>query len=296
MAQPSTSPALLSLPPELRNQIYDLVFTTPSPYAPLVPAERPSPRVRKSSLSGFGCPSPLDQPLSPSGPPCSCALLLTCRQLHAETQLLYYARTRFALSGPCAAPATFARLLAPLSRPQRRHLRHLSLTARISHLRALNEQWCAGPAFDCPDLALATLTIVPRRAHAVEPHYAEVADLNMSHTLAYILAETLKTLRGVRRLVVRNDDGCFNPDVWRLVYRSLVYRLWKWGGSLCGLSFRHDRSEREAWFEVLIGGKDGLENEDGDAADGGEWRDSWDEVERLVGADHQGGAAVQGLS
>lgn len=82
---------------------------------------------------------------------------------------------------------------------------------------------------------------------------------------------------------MRNDEGCFNLVVWRLVYRSLVYRLWRWGGSLCGLSFRQDTSEREAWFEVLIGGKDGLGADEG--GEGGQWRDSWDEVNRLIGAE-----------
>lgn len=286
MADITRPVTFLSLPAELRNQIYDLVITTPSPYTPYPPPDSTHPN-RALSLSTFGRPSSLDIPSAPASSSSSTAtsLLLTCRQLYSETHLLYYSRTLFSLSGPSATPSYFTRLLAPLSAPQIAHLKHLSITSRISHLRALNEQWTTHP-FNNEALSLETLTVIPRRAHAAESHYAEVADLSQSHTLAYILAETLKTLRGVRRLIVRNDEACFNPVVWRLVYRSLVYRLWRWGGSLCGLSFRQDGSEREAWFEVLIGDKEG---EDGDE---GQWRDSWDEVNRLIGAEEKDGAAM----
>lgn len=81
--------------------------------------------------------------------------------------------------------------------------------------------------------------------------YAEVADLSQSHNLAYILAETLKGLRNVRVVEVRNQ-GCFNDVVWRILYRSLVYRIWRWGGERCGVRFECSgdgaEDERDAWF------------------------------------------------
>lgn len=106
--------------------------------------------------------------------------------------------------------------------------------------------------------------------------YAEVADLSQCHTLAYILAETLKNLRNVRVVRVSNSN-CFRDLVWRLVYRSLVYRIWKWGGTSCGLGFREDKEE--SWFEVLTSFNGGEDEEEG-----GMWRDVGHEVNRLIGA------------
>lgn len=120
---------------------------------------------------------------------------------------------------------------------------------------------------------------MPKRADTAGSAYAEVADLSQSHTLAYILAETLKTLRNVRRVVVRNQ-GCFTDLVWRLVYRSLVYRLWRWGGSLCGLGFREwEDGEGQSGFEVLCRFTRGKEVE----KEG--WRDVLQEVNRLIGGE-----------
>ena len=53
------------------------------------------------------------------------------------------------------------------------------------------------------------------------------------------------------------NDGCFNEVVWRLFYRSFVYRLWRWGGAACGIRFESgetqpggsERGENQ-WFKV----------------------------------------------
>ena len=116
--------------------------------------------------------------------------------------------------------------------------------------------------------------MVPKRPETHGSAYAEVADLSQSHTLAYILAETLKSLRNVRKVVVRNED-CFTEVVWRLVYRSLVYRLWRWGGSLCDLGFRE--LEGEQGFEVLCSCGKQMAGKEQD------WRNVMEEVNRLIG-------------
>ena len=55
---------------------------------------------------------------------------------------------------------------------------------------------------------------------------------------------------------VRNE-GCFNDVVWRIVYRSLLYRLWRWGGDRCGVRFEASQpgeagSEKDGWFKVYL--------------------------------------------
>jgi len=154
----------------------------------------------------------------------------------------------------------------------------------------MNEQWNALP-FGHEGLYLDTLTVIPRRAATGGTQYAEVADLSQSHALAYILSETLKSLRNVRTVVVRND-GCFSDVVWRLMYRSLVYRLWKWGGRLCGLGLREFEDEKA--FEVLCGGEfeesRKVSNATGKSTGDGRgrdecWRDVREEVNRLIGAE-----------
>lgn len=276
MAESIPSPPFLSLPPELRNSIYELLFTTPSPYTPSVTlTSKPTPQ--PLCLTNFGGPSPLDElPANPSSLHLS-ALARACKQLHSETHLLYLSRTCFHLSGPCATPEYFSTLVSPLSHVSLQHIRHITLTARISHLRALNESWHGSP-FGNPHLQLDTLTIVPRRPKPTEPHYAEIADLSQSHTLAYVLAETLKTLKGVDRLVVRNDDLCFNNVVWRLVYRSLVYRLWRWGGASVGFMFRQDPTPADSWFEILVENHRQPWHHE-------EWRDAPTEIKHLLGRD-----------
>jgi len=274
MAGTESMPAshLLSIPPELRNVIYDLIYTTPSPYLPL--AKTSSAPASRPSLTSFGRTSPLDDLSAETSNRHLCGLVRCCRQLQAETQLLYLSRTVFNLPGPYATPEYFNSLLTPLSVDKISHIRHITLTGRINNLRALNESWNGRP-FDNPNLYLSTLTIIPRRPQSHGAQYAEVADLSQSHTLAYVLAESLKSLKGVERIIVRNDEECFNPIVWRLVYRSLVYRLFKWGSVNLGLKFRQDGSGDEAWFEIL------LDPAIATVEDG--WNDAPTEIQSLMG-------------
>lgn len=139
----------------------------------------------------------------------------------------------------------------------------------------MNESWDGFP-FGHRDLRLATLTIIPTRADPGGSAYREVADLSQSHTLAHIFAETLKKLRNVGVLQVRNS-GCFNEVMWKLVYRSTVYGMWRWGGGRCGVRFECSGEEVEGtgeeWFCAWIG-------EEGDR----KGFEVGDEVVRLVGA------------
>lgn len=138
----------------------------------------------------------------------------------------------------------------------------------------MNESWDGLP-FGNRNLRLSTLTIVPTRADPGGSAYREVADLSQSHTLAYVFGETLKTLRNVGVLKVHNS-GCFNEVVWKLVYRSTVYRMWRWGGGRCGVRFECSGEETEGtgeeWFCAWMdeGGENGVE--------------VGEEVIRLVGA------------
>lgn len=262
--------ALLTLPPELRNQIYHLLFTTSNAYE----IQKATPPTQLPSLADFGKPS-LKTNTNTRTPPNNASLLLANRQLYTETHLLYLTSTPFHLSGTYTEPSSFITRLSTLGDAKASSIRHVVLTAQILQLQALNECWNGTP-FGHPSLRLDSLTIVPRRPAMCGSAYAEVADLSQSHTLAYILAETLKSLRGVKRVVVRNEC-CFGESVWRLVYRSLVYRLWRWGGRLCDLGLRE--LDGECAFEVLCGmGK--VER----AAELG-WQDVLQEVNRLIGAE-----------
>ncbi|CAD0114604.1 unnamed protein product [Aureobasidium uvarum] len=235
--------SLLTLPAELRNQIYDLLFLESCPYT----TTTNDPFHSQQSLADFGKPTTLDEISSAPAQP----LLLTCRQMHRETQLLHLQRTSFTVGGLYADPEAFARLCtANLSPTLAKQLRHITLVGRINRLRALNECWNGMP-FGNPLLSLETLVLVPRRPAQYDRHYAEIADLDSAHTLSYTLSETLKNLHNVERVIVRNEDECFNDVVWKVIYRSLISRLLRWGGKLCSCRFR----EGNGWFEILVDGR-----------------------------------------
>ncbi|KAK0961952.1 hypothetical protein LTR91_018732 [Friedmanniomyces endolithicus] len=254
----TTQPAhLLTLPTELRNAIYLYIFDSP-PRATSPPTSPPHPDPLALALRFDKTPYPPNLYSNPHST-LPLRLLLTNRQIHAEASLLAFSHTRFHLAGPLADPETFALRSRLLPRAKLSAIRHLTLTARISHLRALNETW-AGLPFGSEELRLESLTIVPWRPDCSSSAYAEVADLSQSHTLAYVFTETFKGLRGVGVVEVRNQ-GCFNDVVWRILYRGLVYRLYRWGGGECGVRFECSaedsggkEGERDAWFRVLFQG------------------------------------------
>ena len=266
-----TAPSLLTLPSELRNSIYLHIFS-PEVANAAVPYDEPrdalATALRLQKQSG-----------QIEGGPCSSQhlrLLQTCKQIHNEANLLAISMTAFHVTGENSYPDCFAlRCSSSLRDDKLAAIRHITLTAKTAHLRALNETW-GGLPFGNPALDLETLTVIPKRPDTSHTAYAEVADLSQSHTLAYIFAETLKTLRNVRVVQIRNA-GCFNDVVWRLVYRSLVYRIWRWGGGRCGLRFQCSGEEEEngeQWFRVWL-------------KEGDEGSEVGEEVVRLVGGSGQ---------
>lgn len=246
--------SFLTLPTELRNAIYLLVFDD---LILPVPSIEPAPDAPASALKfDIGASYLPSHQTTNTHSARRLSVLGTCRQIHDEAHLLALSMTPFHITGDCSYPDLFDLRSRPLSPAKIGAIRHLTLTARISHLRALNEAW-AGLPFGHPSLKLGTLTIVPRKPDCSSSAYAEIADLSQSHTLAYIFAETFKGLRNVKTVEVCNK-GCFNDLVWRIVYSSLVFRVYKWGGERCGLRFecsekREDGSERDGWFRVHIG-------------------------------------------
>jgi hypothetical protein len=254
-------PSLITLPAELRNHIYDLVFIESCPYTCTANDTSIS-----RSLADFGKPTNLDETTATPVQP----LLLTCRQMYKETQLLHLQRTSFTIGGLYADPEAFSHLCeANLPPLLAKELRHITLVGRINRLRALNESWNGIP-FGSPHLSLETLVLIPRRPAQYDRHYAEIADLDSAHTLSYTLSETLKNLHNVKRVIVRNEDDCFNAVVWKVIYRNLISRLLRWGGKLCSCRFR----EGDGWFEVLVDGRD---------ADPDVYRDADTEFQRVIG-------------
>lgn len=277
----SVAPTLLTLPAELRNTIYLYVFESELSSSDNIPPYQETPdalaKALRINISYLKPHTPNDFASN------KLRSLRTCRQIHTEAHLLALSMTPFHLHGDCTYPDLFDLRSRSLSSAQIGAIRHITLTAKISNLRALNEAW-AGSPFGHPSLKLDTLTIVPKRPDASHSAYAEVADLSQSHTLAYIFAETFKSLRNVREVTVLNN-ACFNEVVWRLVYRSLVYRMWRWGGERCGITFlssevagrngklaaatEHKYEPGQEWFKVFLNGEAGF--------------DVGDEVCRLVG-------------
>lgn len=258
--------SLLTLPCELRNEIYLYLFDPNlSPSAELSDGAHQLHKTQPSSP--FNLPQPcrngtlLYRTAHPSeslhiyhnDSSTRLTPLRTCKQIYVEAHLLALSLTPFHITGDTTYPDVFDLRSRPLS-GSLHAVRHITLTARIAHLRALNEAW-AGLPFGHPNLSLDTLTIVPRRPDASTTCFGEIADLSQSHTLAYVFAETLKQLRNVRVLEVRNS-GCFNEVVWRIVYRSLVFRMWRWGGARCGVYFDCGPEGKgktdDGWFRVYI--------------------------------------------
>ncbi|QIX01348.1 hypothetical protein AMS68_006865 [Peltaster fructicola] len=246
----STAPtSFFTLPAELRNQIYGLVWSR-NDNIPSAAPER-SPLAEALLLDTHRSGKAKSEPQYGA----HMALLLVCRQIRTEADLLALSRTTFHLTGKSVLPDAFHSQISTLSTCQIKSIRKLTLTARVTHLRAMNEAW-EGLPFGHPCLHLDRLVIVPQKPDTSGSCYAEVADLSQCHTLAYVLAETLKSLRRVTCVEVQNH-GCFNGLVWRLLYRCLVYRMWRWGGIACGLKFAAsdagDDDSGKEWFKVMIG-------------------------------------------
>jgi hypothetical protein len=289
MATSQVPLTLLTLPPEIRNQIYAYLFVPPVnepiPRAPDIA----SPLAIALQLETPPC-SPISEVDSDSTlphPPSPLDTLLTCHQIHREAQLLALSTSTFHLHSTSAEPEHFTLRTLPLSPAKLGALKHLTLTARITQLRALNETWNGRP-FGNPSLRLETLTLVPRRPDATKSAWAEVAELDQCHTLAHVLAETLKTLGRVQEVKVLNA-GCFGEGVWKLVYRHLVFKVWKWGGMNCGVRFEcSDANDVDGgWFRAFLGqvGSDGVRG-----------NDAGDEAYRLLGAEGTSPGAVAGMS
>ena len=279
----------LTLPPEIRNQVYSYIFippvNEPIPRAP----EIASPLAIALQLDSPPC-SPLrdqddDSPL-PTHQPIPLSTLLTCHQIHREAQLLAISTTTFHLHSTSAEPEHFTLRTLPLSSAKLGAIKHLTLTARITQLRALNETWNGQP-FGNSSLHLDTLTLVPRRPDATKSAWAEVAELDQCHTLAHVLAETFKTLGKVGEVKVVNL-GCFGEGVWRLVYRHLVFKVWRWGGMNCGVRFECSGSGDGdgGWFKAFLGqvGSEGMKGSD-----------AGDEAYRLLTAEGTSPGAVAGM-
>lgn len=286
----------LTIPPEIRNVVYSYVFVPetngpipevpeiPSPIAEaLSPDRQPCDYDSKDAIGPTSCPRP----------PSRLDTLLTCRKVHREAQLLALSTTTFHLRNAIALPERFVQHALPLSTPKLAALKHLTLTARITQLRALNETWQGRP-FGHSALRLETLTLVPQRPDAGNTAWAEVAELDQCHTLAHVLAETLKTLQGVQEVRVLNW-ACFGEAVWRLVYKHLVFKVWKWGGMNCGLRFEcSDGSEKgegagdAGWFKVFL-------EQPGDGEEDCKGRDAAVEAFRLMGGEGTSPHAVAGM-
>lgn len=254
MPTQKASPALLTIPCELRNAIYMYIFDPdPSDHSRIVPTR---PNELAVALKLHDASSHLDD-RDKLAAARKLRVLQTCRQIHNEANLLALSMTPFIVEGECSYPDVFDMRSCALSPPKLGAIRHIVLSARISQLRALNETWCGLP-FGHPGLKLDSLVVIPSRPDCHNRAFAEIADLSQTHTLAYVFCETLKTLRKVSCVEIKNN-GCFNEVVWRLFYRSLVYRLWRWGGSICGIKFESGELQsggsalkENQWFRAYL--------------------------------------------
>ena len=83
---PQTHSRLLQLTPELRNLIYDYVFTAAAPPTPIMLPSHPA---QHGTVINFVHNTSLKRLLSPP-PPSILSLLQTCRQIHDEASAIFY--------------------------------------------------------------------------------------------------------------------------------------------------------------------------------------------------------------
>lgn len=251
--------SFLTIPCEIRNSIYTLIFDDAELSQQSTRETTPKPSLFAEAL-GL-------QPLKSSyKPPRTNELdiLRTCKTIYREAHLLALSLTPFHITGDCTYPDLFDLRSRSLSATKIGAIKQITLRAKINTLRALNEAWLGLP-FGHPSLQLDTLVIVPSRPEVYGTAFEEIADLSQSHTLAYIFSETFKTLRNIRCVEVRNE-GCFKEVVWNLVYRQLTFRLWRWGGGRCGVRFESGGFAPDGtaemgnqWFRAWFGEERGVE-------------------------------------
>ncbi|KAI9663078.1 MAG: hypothetical protein M1821_008126 [Bathelium mastoideum] len=287
---------LLDLPPELRNHIYHFLFTPPTTPSFLFSSNPPLPPPASTLLRPLLTCRLLHAeaaPLAYASVPFTTHSAAPLFPPTSSSTPAHSPSSSSSSSSPPSSPSPIPSCtLSPTLGPS---VRHIVLRAKITHLRPLAEAW-AGQAFGHAALRLATLTILPQRPAAfgaAAASYAEVAALSQAHTLAFVVAEMVVALeRGaVRKVVVRDaaaaaggggargggggsggggmgilggggggGDGGegFDAETWHLVYRSLVYRLWR--GQRRPASGEWGFREGEGEFNVWMGdgaGKEG---------------------------------------
>lgn len=196
----TSGPNLIRLPAEVRNRILEYVFDDSRSLTGLSTTTR---------QQDDACPwLLLDSSYSARS---ALQVLLTCRQLYHDGQLLAWTRTHFVVKNPFL---DIAARLATLQPRQVAAIRSLAFVADARQFRQLR-LWAAHP-FHSPALALDTLTIILHRSSFWHYLFDFTADL----------VALLRRLHGVRRLVVVRN-GAQVKGSFKTWYNRLVALLLK---------------------------------------------------------------------
>ena len=171
-----------SLPPEIRTQIYNLIFD---------PSES-----RTLAFHKPNAPDSLNENYYASD---RLAPLLTNRQFHTDAHLLAFSRTTFVVRNPFTAKAIPARLTSRLSPQQIASIRSLAYIAEADHFRQMRN-WRTH-AFGMPALRLETLHILLYRSS----YWHYLFDFNTT------VVELLRDLRGVDRITYLRNESRVKP-------------------------------------------------------------------------------------
>ncbi|CAD0021481.1 unnamed protein product [Aureobasidium pullulans] len=206
--------SFLTLPAEIRTQIWKLVFNPEQSYQ-----------------DAFSCPRCTDAPQALQEHYWASSYLqplLTCRQFYQDAHLLAFSRTTFVIRNPYTVLDIAGRINSTLRPTQISSLRSIAIISEARHFRQMHH-WKTH-AFGIPALDLEDMTIILHRSS----YWHYLFDFNV------MMTQMLRDFNGVKKI-------CFIRN-----YARVKPHFHTWFNRFVGAMMRLDRNERFAKRECRL--------------------------------------------
>jgi hypothetical protein len=199
--------SFISLPAEIRTQIWSLVFDPEQSYK-----------------DAFSCPRCTDQASSALQEDYWASIylqpLLTCRQFYQDAHLLAFSRTTFVIRNPYTVLDIAGRMNSTLRPEQISSLRSIAIISEARHFRQMHH-W-KSHAFGIPALQLDDMTIILHRSS----YWHYLFDFNV------MMTQMLRDFGGVKKICFVRNHARVKPH------------FHTWFNRFVGAMLRLDRVER----------------------------------------------------